>query len=124
MSYAASQRLLARFVALRQAPAMSPSPQNAYLPYAVAGYARRRAGCDVSSTAAWPSGAADIPPKPAAWIETLASYDEGAEDLEVAKSLDGKAAKVNGELKHNLLTLSFSAFLTVGVTGRGKACAI
>lgn len=45
--------------------------------------------CDASLVAAWLNGDAEIPPKAAAWIETLASYHEAAEDLK-PKSLKGK----------------------------------
>ena len=45
--------------------------------------------CDASVVGAWLFGEAEIPPKAAAWIETLASYHQAAEDLK-PKSLKGK----------------------------------
>lgn len=48
-------------------------------------------GCDVSFVEAWLSGEAEIPPKAAAWIETVAAHMEVAETMK-PKGLKGKRA--------------------------------
>lgn len=45
--------------------------------------------CDVSLVEAWLTGESDIPPKAAAWVETLASYHEAAEEMKPT-SMKGK----------------------------------
>jgi len=73
--------------------------------------------CDAALAGAWLSCDADIPAKAAAWIETLASYREAAEDQK-PKSLKGKGRQGEcRDLKRNLLTLSFSAFLLQALLG-------
>jgi len=49
-------------------------------------------GCDEGLIEAWVMGLEDIPPKAAAWIETLATLHEQME-AEKPKSLIGKRAK-------------------------------
>jgi len=46
-------------------------------------------GCDLSLIGAWLDGELDIPPKAAAWIETVAMHMEAAEGLK-PKGLKGK----------------------------------
>lgn len=46
-------------------------------------------GCDVSLIGAWLDGELEIPPKAAAWIETVVQYHEAFEQ-EKPKGLKGK----------------------------------
>lgn len=46
--------------------------------------------CDVSLVGAWLIGEVEIPPKTAAWIESLARYHEAAETLK-PRRIRGKA---------------------------------
>jgi len=48
--------------------------------------------CDVSLIEAWLDGDAEIPPKAAAWVETVAMHMEAAETMK-PKSLKGKRFK-------------------------------
>jgi hypothetical protein len=49
-------------------------------------------GCDSSLVEAWLNGEADVPPKAAAWIETVAAYMEIAEGMK-PKGMKGKRFK-------------------------------